>query len=381
MKPPFFDCVVAGLGPAGAMAAYALARAGWSVLALDKQVRPRVKICGGCLSRKVDAILPFPILPVIESTISEAEFTFKGRDGIEYVRDEPFAYIVRREKFDQFMVEKAVEAGATVRQGEGVISLSETEDGVSVETNTGCYRGKVLVGADGAHSKVARELGPDYKHSGYLALETETGACREALLENRIWIDVGWVDYGYGWIFPRFPSYSAGVASYASGGLKKALCNLFNNHRLLSGKELTTINGYPIPLCTAQNRRKKIVANRVALIGDAAGFVNPLTGEGIYYALWSGLTLATCLITHDKNVSRALNSYEHVVKTELYAQFAVAEQVARLLYGHLWTSFRLLDKHRELIGLLVEVLIGKEHFPHLLLRLKDRMGLKDKITG
>lgn len=389
MGETLFDCVVVGLGPAGAITAYTLARAGWSVLALDKRVHPRSKTCGGCLSRKVDAILPFSISPVIEHTINEAAFTFKGQDEIVYRLKDPFAYIVRRERFDQFLAAKAVEAGAIVRQGEGAISLTESENGVSVETKTGGYRGRVLVGADGIQGIVARRLGEEYGHSSSLALEAETGISRMSYVpahprpESRIWIDVGWVDFGYGWIFPRRPSYSVGIADSGVSGhrLKQAFSNLFSSHGLLTGEKPATINGYQIPLSTAENRKKKVVSNCAALIGDAAGLVNPLTGEGIYYALWSGLILAACLIEHSKDPSRALSSYERRIRTELHPQFAVAERVARLLYSHPRANFRLIGKYRELIGLFIEGLTGREGFSDLLSMLTCKIGLKDKIAG
>ncbi|MDQ7838995.1 MAG: NAD(P)/FAD-dependent oxidoreductase [Thermodesulfobacteriota bacterium] len=389
MGETLFDCVVVGLGPAGAITAYTLARAGWSVLALDKRVHPRPKTCGGCLSRKVDAILPFSISPVIEHHINEVAFTFKGQGEIAYRLTEPFAYIVRRERFDQFLAAKAVEAGATVRQGEGAISLTGSENGVSVETKTGCYRGRVLVGADGVQGIVARRLGEEYGHSSSLALEAETGISRMSYAPAHprpgscIWIDVGWVDFGYGWIFPRRPSYSVGIADSGGTGqrLKEAFSNLFASHGLLTGEKPATINGYRIPLSTAENRKKKVVSNRVALIGDTAGLVNPLTGEGIYYALWSGLILAACLIEHSKDHFRALSNYERRIRTELHPQLAVAERVARLLYSHPRANFRLIGKHRELIGLFIEGLTGREGFSDLLSMLKCKIGLKDKIAG
>ncbi len=382
MGETLFDCVVVGLGPAGAITAHTLARAGWSVLALDKRVHPRPKTCGGCISRKVDAVLPFSVSSVIEHAITEVVFTFKGQGEIAYRLSEPFAYIVRRERFDQFLVAKAVEAGATVRQGEGAISLTEGEDGVSVETKAGCYRGRVLVGADGVQGIVARRLGENYGHSSSLALEAEIGISRMPPAD-RIWVDVGWVDFGYGWIFPRHPSYSVGIADSGARRhrLKEAFSNLFTSHGLLTGEKPAAINGYRIPLSTAENRKKKVVSNRVALIGDAAALVNPLTGEGIYYALWSGLTLATCLIEHSKDLSRALSNYERRIRTELHPQFAVAERVARLLYGHPRANFRLIGKYRELIGLFIEVLMGREGFSNLLSMLKYKMGLKGKIAG
>ncbi len=381
MRHRLFDCIVIGLGPAGAIAAYTLARAGWSVLALDKSVHPRPKICGGCLSRKVDAILPFSVSSVIEHPVNGVVFTFKGQGGIKHALDEPFAYMVRREKFDNFLVQKAIEAGAIVRQGEWAVSLTKAESGIFVETKMGCYRGKVVVGADGVQGIVARELGPDYAHSSCLALTTEI-AINSVSPGNCIWIDIGWVDLGYGWIFPRHPSCSVGIAGSGSKGLglKKAFASLFTSHWLLAEQKATTINGYRIPLSTSTNRQKKIISDRVALIGDAAGLADPLTGEGIYYALWSGLSLANCLIEHGKDLSSGLKDYDRRIRLEFHPQFAVAEQVARLLFSHPWASFHLAEKCRDLVGLLVEVVMGKECFPNLLSLLKRKLGLKDRMA-
>lgn len=382
MIQPFFDCIVVGLGPAGSIVAYNLARAGWSVLAVDKRVHPRPKLCGGCLSRKTEGILPFSISSVKESQISELLFTFKGQDAVAYISDEPFACLVRREKFDQFLLEKALEAGATVRQGEGAISFEENKGSISVETRAGCYRGRVLVGADGVQGIVARGLGADYRYASCLALKTEVNL--EGISSgNRIWIDLGWAHFGYGWIFPQRSGYAVGMADSGSGGLrlKKALFNLFGSHRLLVGQKPAIIRGHRIPLSISENRQKKIASKRVALVGDAAGLVDPLTGEGIYSALWSGLTLATCLINCSKDLPRALDDYARRVRSELHPQFMVAERIARLLYGHPWASFRLVEKYPELLELFVRVLVGKGGFPELLSLLKCKMGLEGKMPG
>ncbi len=363
--------------------AHALAQAGWRVLGLDKRVHPRAKTCGGCLSRRAETIVPFPIASSARVGVREVAITFKGESTIEYRLGEPFAYMVRREEFDHFLVEKAIEAGAVVLQGEEAVSFEGRKDGISVETRSGrCYWARVLVGADGVQSMVARTMGQNYRFSSCLAFDTEMdlGA---ACSGDRLWIDIGWVGRGYGWVFPKGSSCSVGIADTNPDGmrLKKALSNLFASHPLLRGNMPRDMKAYRIPLSNADNRGKSIVGDRVALVGDAAGLVEPLTGEGIYYAVWSGLALARCLIGCGGDALGAMKGYEHAIRAELHPEFAAAEQVARILYAVPWVTFHLIRRYPGVIARYLDVLMGRSSFLTLLSLLKNKLGLRDSVTG
>ncbi|HEY6289268.1 MAG TPA: NAD(P)-binding protein, partial [Nitrospiraceae bacterium] len=102
-----YDAVVVGMGPAGATAAYQLSRAGLSVLGLDKATHPRYKVCGGGLSARIDRILEDDYKSVVEHTISGIQFSYRGADPFFLDSSSPIAYMVMRDRFDHFLVEKA----------------------------------------------------------------------------------------------------------------------------------------------------------------------------------------------------------------------------------------------------------------------------------
>src|SRR6266571_4271772 len=151
-----YDAIVVGLGPAGAVAAAELARAGLSVLGLEWKAMPRYKVCGGALSARTDRLLEPDYHSVVEETIHRVRFQFAGTEAFEISFPEPIAYMVMRDRFDAYLVQKARDTGAVVRQNERAVRVCEYADRVEVETQQGRYHSKVIVGADGANSLVAR---------------------------------------------------------------------------------------------------------------------------------------------------------------------------------------------------------------------------------
>jgi flavin-dependent dehydrogenase len=176
-----YDVVIVGSGPAGSTAAYELAQGGLKVLALDKEKFPRYKPCGGALSSRIQSILPFNFTGVVENTISGILFTHTFKQDIPVKSDKPLAYLVKRERFDNLLVEKAKERGATVRVGERVKSFLCRGNTIDVITNRGTYTTKFLIGADGPFSVVKRMFMPDGAQTLGLAMEGELEATGASL--------------------------------------------------------------------------------------------------------------------------------------------------------------------------------------------------------
>src|SRR3989454_10647615 len=200
-----YDAIVVGLGPAGAVAAAELARAGLSVLGLEWKTMPRYKVCGGALSARTDRLLEPDYHSVVEETIHRVRFQFAGTESFEISFPEPIAYMVMRDRFDTYLVQKARDTGAVVRQNESAVRVCEYADRVEVETQQGQYRSKVIVGADGANSLVARMLFPGRRGRVLGALEGEVllNGATSSLGAGAIVLDLGVVAGGYGWVFPK----------------------------------------------------------------------------------------------------------------------------------------------------------------------------------
>jgi flavin-dependent dehydrogenase len=152
-----YDVIVVGAGPGGSTATRFCARAGLKTLLIEKERLPRYKPCGGCLSLKTVQLLDFDLSTVIENMVYGVKFTYRLRDPFSIQSREPIAFLVMRDSFDQFLVERALEEGAEIVEGEKLAGARDRDGCVEVETSKGeSLRCQYLIGADGAGSTVAR---------------------------------------------------------------------------------------------------------------------------------------------------------------------------------------------------------------------------------
>ncbi len=256
------DVIVVGLGPAGSTAAYRLASMGYKVIALDKESFPRYKPCGGCVSTKIDAIKDFDFSHLVESTISGAIFSFKAYKSLDIISDKPLGYNIMRDVFDNFLVEKAQQAGAKILEERRVKDFIVTPSSVTVITDTGeAFKGKFLICADGSVGGVARQyFGFDSKESA-ISLTTEVSCDTSELAEmmGKIFIDFGFVPHGYAWIFPKKKFLSVGVAGEARYLKGRKLQDCFEaftrGHRVLKDCVIEKRTGCTIPFFYRECRR------------------------------------------------------------------------------------------------------------------------------
>lgn len=299
------DVIIVGAGPAGATAAQVLAQKGVTVLLLDKAEFPRDKLCAGLLTWKAVDVLERVYGDTAEGLLASGVFDsaspgyrirFRERTIASGEMFYPFHFTMRR-VFDKHLLDRAVRAGAQARLGEAV-TFVDPATGVVRLAGGEAFRARHIIGADGVAS-VARRACPfdaaAWKHGMGGAMEFYlpyddprlAGAVHEDLRAPYPTVYAGFLRAGYGWVFPHKEKLAIGI-----GG-----------HSLLHGKEFRSkfrdfldFLGLPRELADASrghglpygNYLAKPWYGRVLLAGDAAGLVETLFGEGIYYALRSG---------------------------------------------------------------------------------------------
>jgi geranylgeranyl reductase family protein len=373
-----YDALVVGMGPAGATAAYELSRAGLSVLAIEKETHPRYKVCGGGLSARIDRILEDDYKSVVEHTIYGIQFSYRGADPLSLDCSSPIAYMVMRDRFDHFLVEKARRVGTEVHEDEPVTSCRQLPDGIEVTTDRGRYLAKVLIGADGANSLVAQQLFPGRRSRRMATLESEIpiGPAPHYPGTGRALIDIGATPAGYAWIFPKQERLSIGVGDLR-GGLaspKKIFDQFVRDEKGLAPWKVPQPVGHPLPLFSEHSGANResvgLVSGRALLVGDAGHLVDPLFGEGIYYAVRSGQLAAESILSQVKDERRSLADYEEAVRREIYEEFRVAVRMASIVYSYPRLCHRLLPRYQNIVMLYYDVLRGHETYQTFYARAK-----------
>ncbi len=386
--PRKYDVIVVGMGPAGAETAFELSRKGFSVLAFDKQVHPRYKICGGGLSARIARILPADFSSVVEETVHRVQFTYGGEDSFVIESPEPIAYMVMRQHFDHWLVEKARNVGTEIREGESVVSVREVEDGMEVATKEGRYASSIVIGADGGMSVVAQQCFPGRRLRKIPALESEVldHTTHEFQRLPTALISLSAAKNGYGWIFPKRQGLSLGVGEFVNGAKrpKQSFEQFIRHEATLTGLTIPTPLGYPLPIANQHPYRDgrhwigSLVRRRVVLVGDAGHLVDPLLGEGIYYAVRSGQLAAQSVAARLKDPTNALEDYEKQVVEEFGPEFRVAARLGKIIYGlprscHRWAGRTFPDSYSRVLKRYCEVLQGKETYQSLWSRITQRL--------
>jgi geranylgeranyl reductase family protein len=329
-SPQIYDVIIVGGGPAGSTLAWDLARRGITALLLDRARFPREKVCGdyveprglrimqkmGCL-KTLEEASPLPISQ--SATFVNSRRTYSGKIPFYGVRkDMPsHGYIIPREKLDSVLFERAAKVGA-VTQGETTVTgVAVEKRGVVVETSQGkhtaTYKGRIVVGADGVNSIVARSVGLLTADPRYIAISQRAYA-------EGIDGDIGEAAFyferdlfpGYGWMFPM----RGGVVNLGVGVLSEASKRFALNIPQLLAEFIHKLKRSHFR-CTQLRLCRPPIGGivktyggagpnyfaRGLLIGDAGSFVDPMTGEGITPAMESGI-LAGSVITKALTLGR-----------------------------------------------------------------------------
>jgi geranylgeranyl diphosphate/geranylgeranyl-bacteriochlorophyllide a reductase len=290
-----YDAIVVGGGPSGATAAEDLARSGARVALLDRA--GRIKPCGGAVPPRLISDFRIPDAQIVARINTARMISPTGRH-VDIAIEGGFVGMVDREHFDEFLRDRAARAGAT--RLTGTFLRVDRTDGTGIvyrEKATGEERritARVIVGADGARSDVARAEVPGGDRIPYVIayheiIESPAGQDWDATRCDVVYDGAISPDF-YGWVFPHGAQTSVGMGTGQEGVDLKSATAALRNASGLEGCKTIRKEGAPIPLKPLDrwdNGRDLVLA------GDAAGVVAPSSGEGIYYAMVGGQVAAT----------------------------------------------------------------------------------------
>lgn len=343
-----FDVIVVGAGPGGSSLATFLSRRGFSTLLLDKAVFPRDKVCG-------DGITPHAlcwlealgcadeVLDETNSCITSGDIYVNGEHILtgSFPRDSVypgFCTLLERKKLDHILLRNAVRNGAVFKPDCFVKDVRWLDDGVVVSARTDGrnvnFKGKLLVGADGANSIVSRSIGNVLRDGVtavslrcyYTGVEAK-GSQIQIYFDERFFPGYGWVfvddsgkaNVGFGYAFDK---------NFPNKGNLKGIFKDFVGTDLKDQLKNATPAGAPAGWWASFFKPKSMVADRVMLIGDAANLIDPINGAGIHKAMESAymasLTAVEALTSGDFS-RQSLQMYENIWSERAELDWRVGE--------------------------------------------------------
>lgn len=372
-----YDVAISGGGPAGSYCAYRCAQAGLYTVLLERQLPPWTKTCAGGVLMRAASRLDFSI----PDSIVEKEvvgFHVVGKDFRERFRfDRCLTYTVDRTGFDLHLLKMAEKAGAEIRYGRSVDSVKESGT-VELSTCLETIAAKCAVIAEGAGSRNARRLfGPPPRGGMAMGMRSVDMTVEDPGDE----IEVFLLDTPtkrlerypmfplMGWVFPYRGRANFGVGGHGYGRdeLMAGMNQVWENS-LAKAKERGRPSAHPIPILP----RDRLSTPRTMLVGDAAGLVSPMSGEGLSHGLASAILAAESAAAFVNGDADALKTYDKRIKATVVRDIKAATVISPVLHWLLGVVdtkafFRTVRQEGPYVDAWTRMALGEESWQKLLM--------------
>ena len=366
---PPYDALIAGAGPAGAIAARDLARAGARVALVDAS-HPREKPCGGGVTGRALALARMAGGPEHDGGHAVDRVTFETQSSRAAVPlpDSECLRIFSRRDFDRMLLEEAIDAGATLVP-ERVRALSRSDGRWTIAAGNLPLSAPWLLGADGPSGVVRKQVFRPFERS---QISIAAGSFVDGVETSEIVIRFVDRPRGYLWSFPRAGHLAVGTCAQADETSPDAMHAIadrwLDGYGPAAGRPRRRY-AWPIPSLDAAGVDREVPAgDGWMLLGDAAGLVDPITREGIFFALRSGILAASALAARDP-----ARAYAEAVRDELHEELRRAARLKAGFFRPRFTGLLVdaLNQSAAIRGVMIDLIAGRQPYK----------GLKRRLVG
>jgi len=310
-----------------------LAASGLHVVILEKAAAlPRYKTCGGGVLGRAVKLLGISDPPIPHRACRRAEFFLSDELHFCVTREQPIVLMTMRDSFDQWLTQKALDAGAQLRINCAVQDVALQRDCVRLSTSQGEVLARFVIAADGASGPIAKKAGWPDRRRLVPALECEVAVSPADFdrFSDAARFDFHPIPHGYAWVFPKESHLSIGVLTHRPSGVNLNDCLARYLEYLRIAPQSVQRHGYVIPLLP---RASYFARRRVLLVGDAAGLADPVTAEGITHAIHSGQLAAAAIIGAFGHEQQVCAAYNKSLSRAVISELRWARPWAHLLYN------------------------------------------------
>ncbi len=355
-----YDVIVVGLGPGGISLLKSLENSNLKVLAVEREIFPKKKPCAGGLTPKAYSILKekFPEIDRVVRERAYEFFLYNGNREVVLSSRRVLTYLTDRAELDHFLFSSLNHSKFNLHLSESALSVEIGEGRVKLKTDKDSYVGRVLVDSSGVNSRIARQLN----------VNREIGFTYERDLEvrkNELIVDFSNFNWGYYWVFPKGEWVTSGLGEFKKWSNLRGKLIEFERKHGIYGNVLWE-SGFPIP---AGKRKNDVLRKNVLFVGDSGGLVDPLTGEGIFYAARSGILAGECLKRFfEKSDADELKNYKRRIDREFGGEFFWARVVGKLFFSFRNANLSLVERSEKIADLTAELLSGEVPYRKALMR-------------